>query len=224
MAWTTSGDIPRAMEGSSVELEEIERAYHRRDSLQGRLADAVERLGDAGRAMLREAAQQERLSVTQAQLLLRIATVPAGPQGTGSLARWLDVSAPTVSDAVAALVRKGLVEQAPHPTDRRRSYWRATAEGRQAAERLRRWRDPLLSAFDAVGQTDQAQALRVLLEAIAGLHRAGRISVARTCLTCRFFNADRPTERQGDWCGLLRAPLDVVDLRVDCPEHDEARA
>lgn len=80
------------------------------DALDARLIDAVERLGDAGRAMLRDAAKREGLSVTQAQLLLRVTTPTAGPQSTGSFARWLEVSAPTVSDAASALVRKGLLE------------------------------------------------------------------------------------------------------------------
>ncbi|GAA2745780.1 hypothetical protein [Kitasatospora cinereorecta] len=190
----------------------------------GRLIDAVERIGDAGRAMLREAAKREGLSLTQAQLLLRVTTPSAGPQSTGSFARWLEVSAPTVSDAASALVRKGLLEAVPGMTGSGRSSWVPTTAGREAAERLHTWRDPLTSALAACAPEERAVALRVLLEAVASLHRTGRITVARTCLTCRFFQLDRPGDASGDWCGLLAAPLAPADLRVDCPEHQPAAA
>lgn len=92
--------------------------------LDRRLADAVERLGDAARAMLRRAAAAEGLSPTQAQLLLRITSDTAPPEGTGALAGWLEVSAPTVSDAVRTLARKGLAERGRPPDPR---AWAATA-------------------------------------------------------------------------------------------------
>ncbi|MEV4556827.1 MarR family winged helix-turn-helix transcriptional regulator [Kitasatospora sp. NPDC049285] len=183
--------------------------------LDRRLIDAIERLGDAGRAMLRDAARREGLSVTQAQLLLRVTTPGAGPQSTGSFARWLEVSAPTVSDAAAALVRKGLLESVPDPGDSRRAAWLPTAPGRDVAERLHHWSEPLAAGLGTASDAEQAGALRVLLEAIASLHRTGRITVARTCLTCRFHR----TEADGDWCDLLHSPLAPEALRVDCPEH-----
>ncbi|WP_369182282.1 MarR family winged helix-turn-helix transcriptional regulator [Streptomyces sp. Y1] len=192
------------------------------DGLDARLIDAVERLGDAGRAMLRDAAKREGLSVTQAQLLLRVTSPSAGPQSTGSFARWLEVSAPTVSDAAAALVRKGLLEAVPDVTETRRSAWVPTGPGREAAERLRGWRDPLAAGLSAASPEDRATALRVLLEAVASLHRTGRITVARTCLTCRFLRHEHPDGRAGEWCGLMAAPLGAADLRVDCPEHEPA--
>ncbi|MFD7900931.1 MarR family winged helix-turn-helix transcriptional regulator [Kitasatospora sp. NPDC059722] len=192
------------------------------DSLDARLIDAVERLGDAGRAMLRDAAKREGLSVTQAQLLLRVTSPTAGPQSTGSFARWLEVSAPTVSDAAAALVRKGLMESVPDLADNRRSSWVPTGPGREVAERLHGWRDPLTGGLSASAPEDRATALRVLLEAIASLNRTGRITVARTCLTCRFLGDEHPDGRAGEWCGLLEAPLGAADLRVDCPEHEPA--
>jgi DNA-binding MarR family transcriptional regulator len=189
------------------------------DDLDARLIDAVERLGDAGRAMLRDAAKREGLSVTQAQLLLRVTTPTAGPQGTGSFARWLEVSAPTVSDAASALVRKGLLEAVPDVADTRRSSWVPTGPGREVAERLHGWRDPLTAGLSACSPQERAAALRVLLETIASLNRTGRITVARTCLTCRFLRDEAPDGRAGEWCGLLKAPLGAADLRVDCPDH-----
>lgn len=181
--------------------------------LDRRLADAVERLGDAARAMLRRAATAEGLSPTQAQLLLRITSDTAPPEGTGALAGWLEVSAPTVSDAVRTLAGKGLAQRGQCPGSR---AWTATARGREVAHRLRRWRDPLLAALCEQPATMKARALSALLQAVAELNASGHISTARTCLTCRFFGGD-PT---GDaWCTLLATALSPATLRVDCPEH-----
>ncbi|GEL20112.1 MarR family winged helix-turn-helix transcriptional regulator [Pseudonocardia asaccharolytica] len=184
---------------------------HEPADLDQRLMDAVERLGAAARAMLRRSALAEGLSLTQAQLLLRITADTAPPQGTGSLAGWLEVSAPTVSDAIQTLVRKGMVERGL----RSGRAWTATAIGRAVARRLRRWQDPLRAALGGQPDAAKATALETLLHTIAELNVGGHISTARTCLTCRFFRADPEA-----WCALLETALAPADLRVDCPEHE----
>jgi DNA-binding MarR family transcriptional regulator len=178
--------------------------------LDRRLVDAVERLGDAARVMLRRAAAGEGLSPTQAQLLLRIT---AAAEGTGVLAARLEVSAPTVSDAIHSLVRKGLAERGEPPEPR---AWRATARGREVAQRLKHWRDPLQVALAEHPTEAKATTLASLLVAIADLNMSGHISTARTCPTCRFFRGD---PYGAAWCALLRAPLAPSTLRVDCPDH-----
>lgn len=184
--------------------------------LDQRLVDAIERVGDAARAMLRRAAAAEGLTPTQTQLLLRITSDTAPAQGTGTLAGWLEVSAPTVSDAVQALARKGLAQRVPAAGEPGRRVWTATPAGRLAAGRLRRWRDPLLRALGDQPDGAKAGALSLLLKAIAALNADGLISVARTCLTCRFFSGD-PDDAA--WCALLETALVPATLRVDCPEH-----
>ncbi|MGD9528589.1 MarR family winged helix-turn-helix transcriptional regulator [Pseudonocardia sp.] len=183
--------------------------------LDRRLAEATERLGDAARSMLRRAAAAEGMSPTQAQLLLRITSSGTRDRGTGSLAGWLAVSAPTVSDALAALTDKGLVERsAPR-------VWTATARGREAAGRITRWRDPVLAALHALPVAAKAQSLTVLLNVIVELNAAGIISTARTCLSCRFYQPHPPDD---GWCALLEQTLAPAALRVDCAEHVPAGA
>ncbi|MDN5934043.1 MAG: MarR family winged helix-turn-helix transcriptional regulator [Pseudonocardia sp.] len=183
--------------------------------LDGRLADAVERLGDAARAMLRRSAAAEGLSPTQAQLLLRI-TSGSAREGTGALAGWLGVSAPTVSDALRTLAGKGVVDRG-HPPEPR--AWTATPHGLQVARRLRHWRGPLLGALHHQATERKAEALASILQVIAELNLDGHISTARTCLTCRFFRGEPAGE---GWCTLLDTALSPATLRVDCPEHRAA--
>jgi hypothetical protein len=49
------------------------------------------------------------------------------------------------------------------------------------------------------------------------------ITVARMCVSCRFFRPD--THRMSvspHHCALLDLPLSGADLRTDCPEHEPA--
>jgi hypothetical protein len=46
------------------------------------------------------------------------------------------------------------------------------------------------------------------------------VSVARLCLTCRFFGPDaHPGAARRHHCALLDLPLGDAALRVDCPDH-----
>lgn len=191
-----------------------------------RLAAALERIGAAGRTLLRTAASAHGLSPTQAQLVLRLRQTADEPNQHEplALARWLDVSAPTVSDAVAALERKGLVSRAVGGPDLRRVSVRLTARGSSVAGELADWDAPLRAAVTAAGSPPDAglpALLELSLRTIAALQRAGVVTVARTCTACRFFqprsDADTPY-----WCGLLDAPLEPATLRLDCPEYDSA--
>jgi IS1 family transposase len=72
---------------------------------------------------------------------------------------------------------------------------------------------------------DVALRYRLLLELIAGLQRHGAISVARMCVTCRFFRRDaHPNPARPHHCALVDAPLSSGELRVDCAEHEPRAA
>jgi DNA-binding MarR family transcriptional regulator len=181
--------------------------------------DALERIGHALRVALRDAARAENLSTTQAEVLLRLRRV--GPGEPAALAAWLDVRAPTVTDALASLRAKRLVEIAADPTDARRRRVRLTATGTQAATRLEAWDAAVRREVDAAFGADEPTPR--LLDVIGRLQRVGVIRVARTCVTCRFFDPARSrNDRAIAHCGLLDAPLEPETLRLDCPEHRPA--
>lgn len=166
--------------------------------------------------MRQDAAYEHGLSPAQLSALETLGTAPPERRRISALAAELDLSAPTVSDTVAALVRKGLVSRAPvagpgHRLD-------LTDAGRQLAQAVSSWDGPLLSALEALPREDAEAALVATLELVGDLQQRGVITVARMCTTCRFFERAPgvPT------CGLLHVPLPPPALRVDCPEHEPA--
>jgi DNA-binding MarR family transcriptional regulator len=184
------------------------------------VVDALERIGHALRTVLREAATREGLSVTQAELLLRLSR--SGAAEPGALAAWLDVRPPTVTDSLAALRRKHLVERVADPADRRRHRLVLTESGEEVAGRLADWSEPVRHEVEA-SLGGSRQLLPDLLALIGRLQRAGHISIAHTCSTCRFYQPDRhPGSAAPDHCALMDKPLAPDTLRLDCPEHEPA--
>ncbi|MBN8870996.1 MAG: winged helix-turn-helix transcriptional regulator [Solirubrobacterales bacterium] len=189
------------------------------NDLDRRIADALERVGQALRVQLWDAAKEQSLTPTQLQVLLRLATDPPRLRRVGALAEQLDVTHPTISDAVGALRRKGLVDR---ETESRRSPLILTIEGREVAGALAGWQDRTIDQLSELPSEDKEVTLRTLLSLIAGLQREGAITVARMCSTCRFFERDAHPGETPHHCGLLDIPLADADLRVDCPEHQPA--
>ncbi len=188
------------------------------DALDRRLADAVERLGHGLRSLAHQTARAEGLTPLQQSVLLMLAR-PVGLHEVGALAAEVDVTVPTMSDAVAALHRKGLVERVVGQDARRRRL-NLTAERRHVAARLEEWDGPLLRALEGQNAAAKATALDVLVEVIGVLAGDGTISASRACSTCRFFRRGGGAgEAAPHYCGLIEAPLPLPALRVDCPDH-----
>jgi DNA-binding MarR family transcriptional regulator len=190
--------------------------------IDAKLVAALERVGQALRVQMWDTAKQHGLSPTQLQVLLRLATDPPARRRIGVLAGELDVTHPTVSDAVAVLRRKGLVDRDPAS---RRAALSLSARGRAVADRLVDWDQRTRKELAHLPVADKHATLRLVLDLIAGLQRSGAITVARMCVTCRFFRRDaHPDSARPHHCALVDAPMGGGELRVDCAEHEPRAA
>jgi DNA-binding MarR family transcriptional regulator len=192
-----------------------------RPDLDARLVAAVERAGHALRVQLRERARRHRLSVVQAQVLQRLACDGPARRRVGALAEELDVTHPTMSDALNALHARGLVVRT-RGRDRRTRTLALSARGRLVAQDLGDWSDAAGAVLARLPRRDKERALETLLRLIAELQRDGVITIARTCVSCRFFRPAPPGSEAPHRCALLDADLADGDLRVDCPDHQAA--
>ncbi len=187
--------------------------------LDRKVLAAVERLGRALRAARQQIATRHELSLLGVSVLETLAGGPA--RRVGDLAAELDVSQPTVSDALTVLQRRELTERARDPDDLRSTLVTLTPAGAALAAAIAAELHLLLAA-ESGSAADRAVTLRVLLGEITRLQEAGVISINRSCLACRHYQP--PTRRSPARCLLLDAPLPDQDLRVDCPEHEPASA
>jgi DNA-binding MarR family transcriptional regulator len=182
-----------------------------------KIAGALERLSQAVRVLLQDAAQDYGLSPTQIHILVRLGT--RGDLGrVGWLADEFNLSQPTISDAVAALESKGLVAKRRASTDGRAYTIVVTAAGTGVIRRLGTWNRALRDAVEEAADEDKPAVMRFLFGIIAALQEQGVITVARMCITCRYFERSRSAKKP-HYCGLLRMPLPETELRIDCPEH-----
>jgi DNA-binding MarR family transcriptional regulator len=190
--------------------------------VDAKLVAALERVGQALRVQMWDEAKQHGLSPTQLQVLLRLATDPRPRRRIGVLASELDVTHPTVSDAVAVLRRKRLVER---DMTSRKAPLSLSARGRELAEELASWDRRTRDQLATLQAAGKQATLQLLLDLIAGLQRSGAITVARMCVTCRFFRRDaHPDPAQPHHCALVDMAMGAGDLRVDCAEHEPRAA
>jgi len=192
-----------------------------------KIVAALERIGQATRVLLWKSGAEEvepgALSPIQIQTLVFLNYHAPGLARVGELAREFALTSATVSDAVSALERKGLLEKAPFAKDRRQFVLELTSAGKRAARRLADWAAPLEIALKDVAEDDKAVVLRVLLGTIAQLQDQGVVQSTRMCLTCLHFRPDtRPHSDTPHYCALLDRPLAAGDLRIDCAEHAPA--
>ena len=139
------------------------------------------------------------------------------------LAEVLGVSPASLSDSVASLLRKGLVERRPEPADRRARRVVLTEAGRTRIEALPEAPVALVAALAALAPAEAGAVLRALTRIIRELQEAHAIPAQRLCVTCRHFrphahaDAERPHH-----CAFVDAAFGDADLRLDCGEHEEA--
>jgi len=168
----------------------------------------LERLAQAERALLTREAHRLGLTATQAQLLRHLAQ---RPQGVVGLAELLALTPATVSEALSALERKGLLHRERDPQDGRRQLLRPTVKGLQMAQALEGYTLPLRQALAKVAQET---LLPPLMEVLASLVRQGVMAETGMCLTCRHLRREK-----GFFCALLGLRLAPEGLRLACPEH-----
>ena len=191
------------------------------DDVDARIVAALERLSQVFRVRLREEARRRNLSPIQAQFLIYLLHHDVELRRVSRLAREFDLTQATVSDAVASLETKELLRGEQWPDDRRVVTLRLTPEGEKLATTLSNWADPIKEHVDGFSPGERETVMRFLMELAGSLQRYGLITVARMCVTCRFFRRNvRPGEFLPHHCGLLDVPLGGSNLRVDCPEHE----
>ena len=197
--------------------------YSQHGDVDKKIVAALERISQAYRVLLQQEAQGRGLSPIQARFLVHLLHHPGELGRVGRLAEEFGLSRATVSDAVRTLEYKGLVRREPWPRDGRVATLSLTPAGEEAATGLSGWADVVEGQLGSFALEEKVAVMRFLMRLISSLQGEGVISVARMCVSCRFFRPDaHPRSATPHHCALLDQPLSGADLRTDCPEHEPA--
>lgn len=184
------------------------------EMIEQKIGDALMRIGQAQRSLTWQQAGEAGLTPTQAQILVYL------QKGEfcriGEIAQAMGVSQPTVTESVAAMVRKGLVEKQPDPADGRGRILALTVEGKALAGDFMLAPPPMRSAVSALTGEQQDALLIGLMHLMQGLDREGALASAKICFSCRHYQTDNGTS----YCGLMETVLPPADLRLDCADHE----
>lgn len=192
------------------------------EPIVARLRDGFDRIAFVLRADMWAAAGEAGLNPTQAQVLGLLARRPAGLRPK-DVAAHLSISAPSIADTLAALVRKGLVRRNADPNDARSAIVRATPEGARLGARLDRAASQVSDALAALPPKAQQDLLTAQIALIRELQAAGAIPLQRMCVTCRHFRPHaHPHAARPHHCAFVDAAIGEPDLRLDCGEHEAA--
>ncbi len=195
-----------------------------KDPIARRVTTALAKIGLALKNQAWQEGGARGLTPTQGQILslLNARSGTAGPSRLSTVAARLGVSAGTASEAVAALVRKGLVQKTAAMDDARAVALDLTREGRREASRVAGWPDFLLRAVEELSADEQAVFLRGLVKMIRALQDKGQIPVARMCVSCRFFRPNvHDSALRPHHCAFVDAPFGDAHVRLDCPDFEE---
>jgi DNA-binding MarR family transcriptional regulator len=192
--------------------------------VDGKIVASLERLAQVFRVLLREEAHKRDLSPIQAQFLVYLLFHDVKLRRVSRLAEEFDLTRATVSDAVSSLEKKALIQRESWPEDMRVVTLRLTPAGEKLAAELSTWANIVEEHLRASSPEEKEVVVRFLMNLIASLQRSGIITVARMCVTCRFFRRDEhPNSDSPHHCALLDVSLAGSDLRADCREHELAK-
>lgn len=176
----------------------------------------MERLSTVFRAALWGEAKQHQLSPLQTQILLFVAQHTAVLNNVSHLAKEFAVTKATVSDAVRVLLEKQLLKK--EASDDARGFSLAlTATGGKLTKKLSALGGFLEDALVGASPQEIEKIWEGLTILIGRLQKTGIIPL-RMCMTCRHFGENHPGGKP-HYCNLMKAPLALGDLRIDCQEH-----
>ena len=191
---------------------------HQNKDLPSKIVAGLERVSGAFRRLLWDHAKELGLSPIQIQILLFVRYHREELCNVSAIAKEFNVTKPTVSDAVRVLHQKGLIEKSPSNADRRAYSVAVSQKGQSVVAQTEQFADPVKSIVEQLGTQTQEQFFIAISKIISLMNKADILTVQRTCFNCRFYSKSE----QGHYCKFLTTTLKDEEIRIDCPEHEEA--
>ncbi len=186
--------------------------------LSSKITAGLSRLSEVFKTLLWEQAKDLHLSPIQIQLLNFIAIHKDNLCNVSALAREFHVTKPTISDAVRVLVKKQLLIKDFSSPDSRSYTLHLSTMGKELVDKTISFSKPLKNQLDKMDAREQKRLYASLSWLIYQLNRNGVLTVQRICFGCKFYQK----KTNGHYCNFLQMKLMDSDIRLDCPEFEEA--
>lgn len=177
---------------------------------------ALQRISEAFKVLLWDKAKEFGLSPIQIQILIFVAYHKQALCNVSHLAQEFNITKPTVSDAVKALLNKGHIEKDFSPSDSRSYSIILTSSGKDLIKKTEDFAHPIKANLNEVDETKLQDLFSTLSKVIYKLNQTGILTVQRTCFGCKFYEKKGTTHV----CNLLKTELLDSEIRIDCPEFD----
>lgn len=185
-------------------------------ALDARLLLSLQRLSDMLKAMQWEQARTMGITPLQLQILLFVGYHPPAVNKAANIAAELQVSRPTISDAVGSLVSKQLLVMEADKRDRRSFALVLTETGTQLMEKAGEYMQPLLTLLDKKSVQEKGSLYHSVYNIITGLLTPEKGGVQRMCFNCAHYSGNKKRQHN---CLLLQKPLSSSELQLDCLYH-----
>lgn len=175
---------------------------------QDSLHNLLERLGNLLREHARTIATREGLKLAQLDALVYLSRANRYSDTTSAVVDYLCATKGSVSQTLAALEDKGLVQRVADPSDGRVHHCRPTPEGYRIA------REAFPSAL--LHGRDRPELEHELLALLGDIQRARGGRSFGVCKTCVHFTRTG----RGHRCGLTGEPLTIPESHLLCRDHE----
>ncbi len=189
---------------------------HQESDVSSKIVAGLERISEAFKVLLWDKAKLLGLSPIQIQILIFIAYHKSEFCNVSHLAREFNITKPTISDAIRALDKKGLITKEFSSSDSRSYSIGLSVTGNDIVTQTSDFANPIQTQLKSIGHGDLELLFGTLSKLIYQLNRSGILSVQRTCYGCKFYS-HKGTEH---YCNLLEKELLNADIRLDCPEFE----
>ncbi len=193
-------------------------ADHRAESLSARIALTFIESGRAALNSRTHLARKHDLPTLQASLLIQLHGTEGNGGTVGALADTLQLTPPTISDSLKALVRKGYLTRRKSEEDGRVAYFRLTPKGKRTAEKLMAWADPIEEVIASLDDKEQLNLLATLTHLLYKQIEDGHNPAECMCVSCAFFEPVSWEERIFH-CRLRDERIELPGLCTDCANH-----
>ena len=191
---------------------------YQNNSVDGRIAVALERISEAFRVLLWDEGKKHSLSPIQVQVLIFLLHHSSDKGKVSLLAQEFNMTKATISDTIRSLQEKKLINKVKETHDSRSFTIHLTAKGKEIALKTSLFTQELETPIGQMHADDKESLLLSLIGIIHHLNKAGIITIQRMCFTCVHYESNY--EGHQHYCQLLHQKLETTELRVDCREHE----